>query len=149
MYRITEEKIEDLKEKEVFVFGSNERGDHAGGAARQAQKSFGFPSGKGFGYSFGGGNDRCFAIPTLNWTKEPLKLEEIQFYVNRFVVFVKKRPDLKFLVTAIGTGIAGFPVEEMALLFKEASTLFNVYLPKEFWKVLNSKKEENVPEKVE
>ena len=42
--------------------------------------------------------------------------------------------DLKFLVTEIGCGIAGFKVEEMAELFREAlkDEYDNVYLPQRF-----------------
>lgn len=35
------EQITTLKENQIFVFGSNANGNHAGGAARQAVENFG------------------------------------------------------------------------------------------------------------
>ena len=144
MFRVTPEKITKLKTREVFVFGSNERGEHAGGAARFAYEELDARMGKGFGYTFDESNGRTFAIPTLNWIKAPLKIEEIQFYINRFLEFAKIRTDLVFYVTAIGTGIAGIPVEDIAPLFESAKIMPNVYLPRVFWDVLNKKKKEEV-----
>lgn len=46
---------------------------------------------------------------------------------------------MKFLVTRIGCGIAGFRDEEIAPLFAGAMGLPNVYLPASFWKVINYK----------
>ena len=43
---------------------------------------------------------------------------------------------LKFLVTPVGCGIAGYTPDEMAPMFKDAAYLSNVYLPISFWKVL-------------
>ena len=53
-------------------------------------------------------------------------------YVNDFIAFAKEHPELKFLVTEIGCGIAGFSVSEMAPLFKEALDITNIYLPERF-----------------
>ena len=39
---------------------------------------------------------------------------------------------IKFLVTKIGCGIAGFAIEEIAPLFKDAVDCDNIILPKEF-----------------
>lgn len=39
--KITQEVIHTLNKNEIFVFGSNEAGNHAGGAARKAAKDFG------------------------------------------------------------------------------------------------------------
>ena len=59
-------------------------------------------------------------------------VDTIQPYVNEFIAFAKAHPELHFLVTRIGCGIAGFSDEEIASLFKEAIELTNVSLPKEF-----------------
>ena len=45
--RITPSKINVLKENEIFVFGSNIKGAHLGGAARAAYNKFGAEWGKG------------------------------------------------------------------------------------------------------
>ena len=57
-------------------------------------------------------------------------------YVNDFIAFAKERPELKFLVTEIGCGIAGFSTSEMAPLFKEALEIENIYLPERFMEEL-------------
>ena len=47
--RFTPEKIEELDEYGVFVFGSNLNGDHAGGAAHAAVEKFGAVMGQAEG----------------------------------------------------------------------------------------------------
>ena len=64
-------------------------------------------------------------------------IEEIKPYVDEFIAFARVHPELKFLVTHIGCGIAGFTDEEMAPLFAEASSVENIFLPESFWKVLS------------
>ncbi|HQA87413.1 MAG TPA: hypothetical protein PK448_07615, partial [Bacteroidales bacterium] len=66
-------------------------------------------------------------------------VETIKPYVNEFLLFAKAHPELKFLVTEIGCGIAGFTVQEIAPLFKAAleENIENVYLPQRFHDVLN------------
>ena len=63
-------------------------------------------------------------------------VETIRPYTDEFIAFAKAHPDLHFLVTRIGCGIAGFRDEEIAPLFREALGLANVSLPKEFIDVL-------------
>lgn len=118
----TPERITELGEKEVFAFGSNLAGRHAGGAARTALRRFGAILGQGVGLQ-----GQSYAIPTMHGG-----VDDIRPYVDEFVAFARKRRDLTFYVTKIGCGIAGFRVEEMAPLFREAITLPNVKLPKEF-----------------
>lgn len=99
----------------IFVFGSNERGVHGAGAARDALIHYGAISGMGFGPM---GNS--FAIPTKDWNIETLPLQVIEHYVNRFIVYARWNPKLQFKVTALGTGLAGIPVKHMAHLFHYA-----------------------------
>ena len=65
-------------------------------------------------------------------------VEIIKPYVDDFLSFAKTHPELKFLVTEIGCGIAGFTVKEIAPLFKAAinENTENVYLPKSFYEEL-------------
>lgn len=118
----TPEKISTLGSKEIFVFGSNLAGRHAGGAARVALNRFGAIWGQGEGLQ---GNS--YAIPTMQGG-----VETIRPYVERFIRFAKKEQALTFYVTKIGCGIAGFQIEEIAPLFEEAVHLSNIRLPKEF-----------------
>jgi hypothetical protein len=55
-------------------------------------------------------------------------------YIDEFLVFAKTRLDLKFLVTELGCGIAGFTPEEVAPFFKAVvdENIDNVWLPERF-----------------
>ena len=64
-------------------------------------------------------------------------VETIKPYVDQFIAFAMQHPELTFLVTRIGCGIAGFNARQIAPLFAGASCLRNVHLPKEFWDILN------------
>lgn len=124
--RVTPEWIDDLQENQVFVFGSNLAGMHGGGAARIARLRFGAVMGKGVGMQ-----GRSYAIPTMQGGTKTIRP-----YVNDFIAYAKEHPELTFLVTPIGCGIAGFEPEDIAPLFEEASNVENIWLPKSFWEVL-------------
>ena len=120
--RYTPDKITELKENEIFVFGSNLQGFHGGGAAKIAYRSFGAEWGKGIGL-YG----KSYAIPTMQGG-----VETIRPYVDEFIRFAIENPHLVFLVTRIGCGIAGFRDEEIAPLFIDAIDVGNIILPEEF-----------------
>ena len=120
--RIAPSYISKLFPNEIFVFGSNLEGMHGGGAALTAYKKFGAVWGQGTGLQ-----GQSYAIPTMQGGVETIKP-----YVDEFIDFARKHPDLRFLVTPIGCGIAGFKPSQIAPLFKEAKNIFNIYLPKEF-----------------
>lgn len=124
--RVTPSWIDDLQENQVFVFGSNLAGMHGGGAARVARLRFGAVMGNGVGMQ-----GRSYAIPTMQGGTETIRP-----YVNDFIAYAKKHPELTFLVTPIGCGIAGFEPEDIAPLFEKASNVENIWLPKSFWEVL-------------
>jgi len=132
--KVIPKKIDELYENEVIVIGTNEAGIHGAGAAYQAHKEFGAKSGMGFGY-YG----QTFAIPTKDWKVKTLPLTEIKFYVKRFIAFAKSQPQLKFLVTPIGTGLAGYSVEDIAPMFRMAAWVENIILPKEFVEYLGER----------
>ena len=127
--RVTPTNIVNLQPGEVFVFGSNLAGHHDGGAARLALERFGAVYGQGAGLQ-----GSSYAIPTTG-----LPLMDIAGYVNQFILFADCHPEMKFLVTRVGCGIAGFDDSQIAPLFAGAYSLPNVYLPAEFWKVLSFK----------
>lgn len=64
-------------------------------------------------------------------------VDTIKPYVNLFVEFAAKHPELTFYVTKIGCGIAGFDCEDIAPLFVDALKLPNVILPREFVEILH------------
>ncbi len=118
--------ITALQPDEIFVFGSNLAGMHGGGAARLAYQKFGAIWGQGVGLQ-----GQSYAIPTMQGG-----VETIQPYVDEFIKFAKQHPQLKFLVTEIGCGIAGFSPSEIAPLFEQAKEVKNIYLSERFWTVL-------------
>ena len=118
----TPEAIDSLRDDEVFVFGSNLQGHHEGGAAYAAMKKFGAIWGLGVGLQ-----GQSYAIPTMQGGVETIKP-----YVDQFIDFARKRPELFFYVTRIGCGIAGFEDSEIAPLFKAAVDVENICLPKSF-----------------
>lgn len=124
--RIASENIEELQDNEIFVFGSNQHGLHAGGAARVAYKKFGAVWGQGFGLQ-----GKSFAIPTMFD-----ELRRVQPYIDEFIIFASEHPEYRFLVTRIGCGIAGFKDDEIAPLFARAKELGNVALPEKWWKLI-------------
>jgi hypothetical protein len=125
--KITPTNIIKLKKSEVFVFGSNELGNHIGGAALTAYQSFGAKPGQRFGLQ-----GQSFAIPTLGEDMQKISLKSIQCYVNNFIEIALSMPKLKFLVTEIGCGIAGFTHDEIAPIFKNALEVKNISLPQTF-----------------
>ena len=126
--RYTPDRISELKENEIFVFGSNLAGAHGGGAARLAYERFGAVWGEGVGLQ-----GQTYAIPTMQGGGETIKP-----YVDAFILFAKENPTQTFLVTRIGCGIAGFRDEEIAPLFKDAIDAENIILPQEFAELLNN-----------
>ena len=120
--QFTPDFITELKENEIFVFGSNLQGMHGGGAARLAYKKFGAIWGQGVGLQ-----GQSYGIPTMHGGVDAIKP-----YVDEFIEFAKSHPELTFLVTRIGCGIAGFRDEEIAPLFKECIEIDNVILPRSF-----------------
>ena len=120
--RISPKWIKSLAANEIFVFGSNLDGMHGGGAARIAYQSFGAVWGQGIGL-----HGQTYAIPTMHGGTDV-----IAPYVNDFIAYAREHPELKFLVTEIGCGIAGFTASEMAPLFSKALDVENIYLPERF-----------------
>ena len=123
---VTPEHITKLADNEVFVFGSNLQGYHGGGAARAALNHFGAVWGVGVGMQ-----GQSYAIPTMQGPVETIKP-----YVDQFIEYATAHPELHFLVTPIGCGIAGFSPNEIAPLFKRALFMRNVSLPITFTKVI-------------
>ena len=111
-----------------FVFGSNSQGHHNGGAARTALK-WGAIYGQGEGLQ-----GQTYAIPTMF-----ASVQNIVPYADRFIEFARLHPEMKFLLTEIGCGIAGFSPKDIAPLFKKSRSIENIYLPQRFWSILDKK----------
>ncbi len=140
MNRYTPDQIEVLEPSEIFVFGSNNIGHHAGGAARQALEQFGAIQGQAEGIQ-----GQSYAIPTIAFDGRPVTLDNIAASVETFMRFATDHPDLKFLVTKIGCGIAGWSEKAIGSVFQNRFIPPNVWLPESFVKDVDAaKSDENV-----
>ena len=128
--RNTPAYIKSLSDDEVFVFGSNIDGIHAGGASRLAYDKWGAKWGVSVGPM-----GQTYAIPTV----KVQNLDVIEAYVTQFVEYADVNYSTKFYVTEIGCGNAGFTPEQIAPFFKDCAEMPNVYLPESFWRVLREK----------
>lgn len=116
--------IDELKENEVFVFGSNLAGKHEGGAARQAHEQFGAEMGVGEGLT-----GKCYAFPTLGKNFQKRSDEQLAVSVARFYKTARENPDTTFLLTKVGCGIAGYPEEYMRRVFQRKNRPENIIYP--------------------
>lgn len=114
-----------LQPQQRFVFGSNEAGRHGAGAAKHARQRFAAVLGVGIGPS-----GLCYAIPTKSATLQVLPLDAIAEHVRAFLMYARRHPDLVFLLTPIGCGLAGYAPVQIAPLFADAPA--NVVFPPEF-----------------
>lgn len=131
--KYTPENITLLEPDEIFVFGSNLEGNHAGGAARTALERFGAIMGQGVGIQ-----GQSYAIPTMQGG-----IETIKPYVDQFIDLAWEWDQNTFYVTRIGCGIAGFTDEEIAPLFDRAYDFYNVRLPESFANIIRRNREMN------
>lgn len=96
----------------IFVFGSNLAGRHGRGAAKYAKEIYGAVYGVGQGRT---GN--AYAIPTKDLDIHPMELADIESHVNRFILYAMTHPELEFMVTRIGCGLAGFRDDQIGPMF--------------------------------
>ena len=123
--RITPDRIDTLRENEIFVFGCRNSGRHFDGASNFALKHFGAVMGQREGRQ-----GQSYAIPTIGGT---IGLNEIHKSVDTFTKYATEHPELHFLVTPVGCGGGCCKVWEIAPMFRKAAKLSNVSLPKDLW----------------
>lgn len=100
--------IFDILPNEIFVFGSNDQGLHYGGAAKQALQ-WGAKMNQA-----GGLMGNTYGIVTMNWeTGNFIGWDNISKQLQLLINFAKTYPYLTFLLTPIGTGIAGADLNEL------------------------------------
>ncbi|WP_019179078.1 A1S_2505 family phage non-structural protein [Microbacterium yannicii] len=119
-------RIESLQPNEVFVFGSNASGAHGAGAARFAYDRFGAVWGQSEGLQ-----GQSYGIDSMSG------LDVFEEQARRFVGFATAHPELRFLVTEVGCGIAGYTPDQVAGFFTDAPA--NVVLPETFRAVLDER----------
>jgi hypothetical protein len=103
----------------IFVFGSNLKGLHGGGAAHYANTKLGAVMGVGEGRT-----GRTYALPTCYVPGRKRSLANVFKAVTTFLEHAEwcltNEPDTRFFVTPVGCGIAGFKEEDIAPLFANA-----------------------------
>ena len=104
----------------IFVFGSNLRGIHGAGAAAFAVKHHGAIFGQGIGLQ-----GDSYGIPTKDGHLYTLPLDRIQKYVEQFVEFASQHPELEFVITPVGCGLAGYKRPQIRPMFAKAEGLKN------------------------
>nr|DAI66491.1 MAG TPA: hypothetical protein [Caudoviricetes sp.] len=127
MKNYTPEKITSLKENEIFVFGSNLNGNHAGGAAYLAVEKFGAQMGNPEGIQ-----GQSYAIPTLDKNMDRINLTDLEQSICRFYQYAEENPGKVFYMTKIGCGIAGYELSDIATVVNCRNIPDNVIIPEEF-----------------
>jgi hypothetical protein len=112
----------------IFVFGSNLAGRHGKGAAKTALDEHGAIYGRGVGMQ-----GQSYAIPTKGYRLETLSVHDISKFVNDFKKYAHRNPHLRFNVTRVGCGLAGYSDNDIAPLFWGAPR--NCQLP-EGWRMI-------------
>lgn len=140
------DRITSLPSNHIFVFGSNRAGQHLGGAAADAYHYFGAQMGVGIGMT-----GRSYAIPTLTKNMTKMRGPDLISHIHGFMLYAQQHPKLTFVLTPIGTGIAGWSVDLIADMFwveQWSLHLGNVVFPPEFtqyWDEHKMKYEWNIP----
>lgn len=106
-----------LPESGIFVFGSNLAGRHGKGAALVAKQRYGAIPGVGEGYW-----GLSYAIPTKDKNLKVLHISDIEDYVGEFKEVAQAHEKIKFWVTKIGCGLAGYKDADIAPLFIDSPT---------------------------
>lgn len=104
--------------RQIFVFGSNLAGIHGAGAALYAYENCGAEWGVGEGPT---GN--AYALPTKDENIRSRPWSSIAKSLEIFSEYARDHPAYLFLLTPVGTGLAGF---DRRLLW---STLKSIGLP--------------------
>lgn len=58
-----------------------------------------------------------YAIPTKNKSMQSRSLSHIHISITKFIEFARNNPNLKFQVTQVGCGLAGYKASEIAPMF--------------------------------
>lgn len=113
----------------VFVFGSNLAGRHGAGAAKYARENYGAVYGHGLGRT-----GDAYAIPTKGNRLEVLPLDLIGQYISEFVEYATEHPETHFLLTPIGTGLAGYSKMQIFDLIRVCAPIpSNIVFTKEWF----------------
>lgn len=138
--RYAPDNIKEITSNQVFVFNNTSDGCSNAGTAVAAYKYHGAVKGVAEGLT-----GQSYSIPTDGG------LDNIRICVDRFLSFASDHPELEFLVTKIGCGVAGYTEADIAPFFMDAEMLDNVLLPESFVKAISERlqKTDNIFDKEE
>lgn len=107
--------MNNILNDEIFVFGSNLQGIHGKGAALTAKVYYGAQNGNPRGLQ-----GKSYAVPTKVTPYTSMTRVDYFTEVGTALDFFRSNPQLKFKMTPVGTGLAGFTIEELefALRYK-------------------------------
>lgn len=94
----------------IFVFDSNLAGYHGAGAALFARTHWGAIQGNGQGLQ-----GQSYAIPTKDSKLRSLSPTVINNHLRNFKDFARECPNICFLLTPVGTGLAGIDPNQLEL----------------------------------
>ena len=92
----------ELKDNEIFVFGSNGQGNHGAGAAKFALDKRWTHTGHAHGLSW-----QSFAVDTMDG------LQTFKNDLSCLAITARHNPALTFYLTPVGTNIAGYSKQEV------------------------------------
>lgn len=99
----------------VVVFGSNLAGRHGAGAAKVARERYGAVYGVGEGL-----RGRSYALPTKDEEMRTRNPTAVRISVDRFLSLARVARETAFVVTRVGTGLAGYDDRDIAPMFANA-----------------------------
>jgi hypothetical protein len=117
--------VTELDDNEIFVFGSNTAGRHGKGAALQAKQQFGAYYGQGEGLM-----GQSYAFPTLDENLQKLPHWRLLLSTAHLYLTSVERPDLTFIITKVGCGLAGYDESYMRSFFLYPAP--NMVLPEDW-----------------
>lgn len=127
--------ITDLKENQIFVFGSNIEERHGAGTARLCLNKYGAKYGQASGLQ-----GQSYGLITTDLTKpRPSRTpQQIIKEIERFYEFAKENPQLEFLVayTAEGYNLCGYSSKALAKMFATFEIPENVIFNEAFAKLM-------------
>jgi hypothetical protein len=106
----------------IFVFGSNLAGRHGAGAALHAAKHYGAERGVGKGPT-----GKAYAIPTKDEWLRTLPLDLIARSYADFWDYATARPQVQFLLTPFGAGLAGYSTAQMRQIVERHPYARNIW----------------------
>lgn len=119
-------RLKKLPANARFVFGSNTAGRHGAGAAKDAAKHFGAQEGIGEGET-----GQAYALPTVAYdgagafseNARPVSAEAFGAALERLVAHATAKSGIDYVMTDVGTGLAGLERAVIDAVWKALSAL--------------------------